>query len=121
MPSYGYSNPRKYISYLDASNLYGWAMSQYLRYSRFKSLNQKAIDKSCLILINSIEENSSIGYILEIDLQYPNQLHELDNDHPLPPKKLETSHNMLSNYCSSIKNKSQIKIGGVNKLVPDLG
>ena len=61
-------NPSKYIMYLDANNLYGWTMSQYLPYSGFKSLNQKEIDKFC---INSTGENSSYRYILEVDLGYP--------------------------------------------------
>ena len=41
--------------------------------------------------------------------------------HPLPPEKLEISHNILSNYCGNIANKYGMKIRGVNKLVPNLG
>ena len=100
--------------YIDASNLYGWAMGQYLRYSGFKWLNQKEIS-DCYW--NSIIENSSIGYILEVDLEYPSELHDLHNDYPLRPEKLEISKNMLSN----IANEYGIKFGGVNKLVPNLG
>ena len=44
----------------------------------------------------------------------------MHNDYPLAPEKLEISHNMLSNYCSSIANKYDIKIDGVNKLVPNI-
>ena len=40
---------------------------------------------------------------------------------PLAPEKLKICHNMLSNYCISIANKYGIKIGGVNKLVSNLG
>ena len=47
-----------------------------------KWLNQKEIRDFCL---NSISENSSIGYILEVDLE----LHELDSDFPLAPEKFE--------------------------------
>ena len=54
-----------YISYLDANNLHGQAMSQYLPYSGFKWLNQKEISDFCL---NSVTENSSIGYILEVNI-----------------------------------------------------
>ena len=62
-----------------------------------------------------------IRYILEVDLQYLDELHELPNDYPFAPEKLEIIQNMLSNYCKNIANKSHIKIGAVNKLVPSLG
>ena len=55
MKSYDDKNPSKYIIYLDASNLYGWEMSQYLPYGGFKWLNQKEVDKFSL---SSIGENS---------------------------------------------------------------
>ena len=92
-------------------------MSQYLPYSRFKWLNQKEISEFCL---NSIIENSSVGYILEVDLEYPSELHELHNDYQLAPEKLEISQSMLSKYCLDIANEYGIKIGGVNKLIPNL-
>ena len=62
--------------------------------------------------------NGSIGYILEVDLEYTSELH---NDYPLAPEKLEISQSMSSNYCFSIANEYGIKIGRVNKLVPNLG
>ena len=93
-------------------------MSQYLPYGGFKWLNEKEIGK---FHVNSIEENSSDGYILEVDLDYPDELHELHNDSPLAPEKLKIGHNMLSNYCGNIANDYGIKIGNVNKLVPNLG
>ena len=79
---------------------------------------KKKIDK---FDVNSVSDNSFDGYILEVDLEYSDELHELHNDYPLSPEKIEISHNMLSTYCSSISNKYDIKIGGVNKLVPNLG
>ena len=93
-------------------------MSQYLPYSGFEWLNQKEISDFCL---NSISENSFIGYILEVDLEYPSELYDLHNDYPLAPEKLEISQNMLPKYCFNIANKYGIKIGGVDKLVPNLG
>ena len=79
MKCYYSSKESKYIAYLGANNLYGYAMSQYLPYSEFKWLNQKEIDR---FDVNSIGENSSIGCILEVDLNYPSDLHELHNDYP---------------------------------------
>ena len=68
MKSYDNSKLSKYVTYLDSNNLCGWAMSQYLPYSKFKWLNKKEIDKFDVNLIN---ENSLDGYILEVDLEYP--------------------------------------------------
>ena len=93
-------------------------MSQYLPHSGFKWLNQKEISDFCL---NTISENSSIGYILEVDLDYPSELHDLHNDFLLAPEKLEIIQILLSKYCFNIANEYGIKIGGVNKLVPNLG
>ena len=103
---------------MDANDLYGWAISQYLPYSGFKWFKQNEIDKFCL---NSIGENSSIGYILEFDLEYPNELHDLHNDYPLVSERLEINHNILLNFCSSIANQDDIKIGDGDKLVSYLG
>ena len=109
----------KYIMYLGANNLYGYPMGQYLPYSGFKWLNQKEIIR---FDVYSIVQNSSISYILEVDFHYPDDLHEMHNDYPLAPDpKLKISQNILPKYCSNIKNEYGIKIGGVNKLVPNLG
>ena len=96
MTDYGSSKKSKYITYIDASNLYGLGTSKYLPYGGFKWLTQKKIDK---FDVNSISENSYDGYILEIDLQYPDELHELHNNYPLTPEKLEISDDMLPDYC----------------------
>ena len=72
MECYDSSKESIYIIYLDANNLYNRAMSQYLPYSGFKWLNKKEISDFCL---NSISENSFIGYILEVDIKYPSELH----------------------------------------------
>ena len=80
-------------------------------------MDKKEISRFCF---NSISENSFVGYILEVDLEYPDKLHNLHNDYLLAPEKLEITQNMLSKYCSDIANKFGIKIGGVNKLVPNL-
>ena len=76
--NYDLTKPSKFITYLDTNNLYGWAMSGYLPYGRFKWL--KNIDG---FDVNSVSEKSPIGYFLEVGLEYPDELHELHNDHPL--------------------------------------
>ena len=108
--------PSKLITYLDMNNLYGWAMNAYLPYERFKWLkNVVGFD------IMSISEKSPIGYIFEVDLEYPGKLHTSHNDYPLAPQKLAISSDMLSDYCKKIADKYEIKVGDVKKLIPNLG
>ena len=69
----------------------------------------------------SINEKSPIGFLLEVDLKYPDKLHELHNDYPLAPKKLAVSSDMLPRYSKKIADKFEIKVGDVEKLIPNLG
>ena len=106
----------KYIMYFEADNLCGWTMSRYLPYGRFEWL--KNVDK---FDVNSISENSLVGYIFEVDFKYPDELHYLHNDYPLAPEKFAIPYNMLSNYCKNIVEECGIKVGDVKKLIPNLG
>ena len=66
---------------------------------------------------NSILEDSSIGFISEVYLEYSDELHYPHNDYPLAP----FSHDMWSNYCKVIAGKYGIKVGGVKELIPNFG
>ena len=86
MKTYDEKAPSKYIMYLDANNLYGWAMSQYLPNGGFRWMTEKQINK---INLSKYSENSKKGLILEVDLAYPEELHDLHNDYPLAPERLK--------------------------------
>ena len=117
MEIYDEKEPSNYIMYLDANNLYGWAMSQYLPTGKFKWLTQKQIDETNLA---KYDEKSKKGLILEVDLEYQKELHEIHNDYPLAPEKVKVSRDMISNYCKTIADKYNISTGLVHKLIPTL-
>ena len=98
------------------NNLYGWAMSGYLPYGGFKWL--KNVDGFDVTLI---VKKSRIDYILEVDLEYPDELHELHNDNPIAPEKLAFCYDMLSNYCKKIADEYGIKVDDVKNFMTSLG
>ena len=98
------------------NNLYGQAISGYLPYDGFKWL--KNVDN---FDVNPISKKSPIGCILEVDLEYPDELHVLHNDYPLDSEKLAIPYDMLSDYCKKIADEYEIKVGDVMKLIPNLG
>ena len=91
-------------------------MSEYLPYEGFKWL--KNVDQFDVM---SIDKKSLTWYLLEVNLEYPNELHELHNDYPLVPEKLAVSSDMFSKYCNKIADKYEIRICDVKKLIPNLG
>ena len=115
MNDYDPKKPSTLTSYLDMNNLYGWAMSEYLLYEGFKGL--KNVDEFDMM---SISEKNPIGYLLKVELKYPDKLNKLHNDYPLAPQKLAVSSDMLSKYCKKIADKYVIKVGDVKKLIPNL-
>ena len=66
------------------------------------------------------KEDSNKGLILEVDLEYPKELHDLHNDYPLAAEKVKVNKDMLSNYCQEIANKFKVSTGLVHKLIPTL-
>ena len=119
LKSTGYDKDQEtnYIMYLDANNLYGWAMSQPLPDSGFVWLSEDEIEE---LDVSNIADDSEEGYILEVDLEYPCSLHERHNDYPLAPEKMVVKTDMLSPYCDQIAGELHLKSASVSKLVPNL-
>ena len=92
MNSFNPNEKTSYLQYLNANNLYGWAMSQALPTGGFKWTKVK------LEKISKLAKLKNKGYLLEVDVKYPKELHDSHNDLPFMCKKL--------------------KINGVEKLVP---
>lgn len=97
MKNYNKDKDSNFLVYLDANNLYGWAMSQSLPYANFSFLNSLELEEFSINLLT--DNNSDIGYILEVDLDYPNHLHKKHNDLPF------CMENMKPPYTRSKQNK----------------
>ena len=76
--------PDRPIMYIDANNLYGWAMSQPLPTGDFKMRNQFECDSDEIKFLMSITADNPIGYTYEVDLYIPENLHDYLSD--LPPE-----------------------------------
>ena len=81
MKGYNPESESSYLMYLDANNLYGWAMSQSLPVSDFKWIPSEDF------ILENYTNNTRKGVILEVDLEYPEELHDLHNDYPLAPER----------------------------------
>ena len=98
MDEYDKNKETNYLQYLDANNLYGWAMSQPLLTGGFRWINCDSWDP--VRLVNMLSNDINYGYLLEVDVEYPRDLHDAHNDIPFTCGKM--------------------KIGGVEKLIPNL-
>ena len=97
MENYDPDKPSTYIQYLDANNLYGWAMSQPLPTGNFKWMKNLTVDTVIKILEKEQarkngghfrSRNPPTGYVFEVDLEYPRKLWRRHNDYPLAPERL---------------------------------
>ena len=99
MKDYNKKELLKYLMYLDANNLYGVGMSEKLPVHSFKWMTNQEIENIFNNRIVQVWEKTPC--ILEVDLEYPEELHDLHNDYPLCPERVECDH-------------------GVKKLIPNL-
>ena len=113
---YDPGQPSSHILYLDANNLYGWAMSQYLPTGGFRWVDD------CQQLAKTIAEqpaDSPEGHILEVDLEYPEDLHNAHNSYPLAPERMVVKKEWMSEYQHNLLGVG-VAPTEVEKLVPNL-
>ena len=86
MKNYNNNEESSYIQYLDANNLYVWAMSKKLPVNGLKWLDNDKINEE---FIKNYNENDKKGYILKVDVKYPQKLHDLHCDLPFLPERMK--------------------------------
>ena len=127
-------DPKKqmsFIKFIDANNLYGWAMSQILPTGGFKWINHRDLlkgqikcgggeDKMTLSdyedVIKNLNVKGDTGYFFEVDLAYPQHIHETHNEFPLAPESMTITKEMLSAYQTKLGDELGVDYGQQEKL-----
>jgi hypothetical protein len=116
MKDYDASKPSSYIMYGDANNLYGEAMSHALPVGKFQDVVPTLENLHNAL---ALDLEGPVGHTVEVDLEYPKELHDLHNAYPLAPERMTVEDSMLSSYAERLGET----LGGTSapKLVPHLG
>ena len=114
--TYDDSQPNRYITYLDANSLYATAQCEPLPVGNFRFLDDDEIEN---FVLESIDADAEVGYIIECDLEYPSDLHEIHNDYPMAPEHLTVNDRMLSPFAVSLLDPGRPWCP-TTKLVPNL-
>ena len=118
-PRYIESDENTKHLYIDANNLYGWAMSQYLPTGEFEKLYfpEEYILEQIVEDLRFIPDNNPHGFFIECDFEYPAEIKEKTENFPLCPYQTKADSNLFSDYMNSVK---QPNYKPTQKLVCDL-
>ena len=105
------SDENKKILYIDANNLYGWAMSQYLPYD-----GKKYVDNVNLEDILNTSDDSEVGFFLEVDLKYPDGIKQKTKNFPFCPKIKFLPRDQFTDFMKKVK---QVSYAKCKKLICD--
>jgi len=127
--SFNPSKPTTWISYIDANNLYGWAMSQYLPIGNYKwEVSRKYLEdnpneqKKYLEKILNTKADAKRGYFLKINTHFPLKTHDYLSDLPPAVENIAVSKDMLCPYTTElVDNLDSRRFSATEKLVPHLG
>ena len=108
MKNYNNNEESSYIQYLDANNLYGWAMSKKSPVNGFRWLDSDKINEINKEFIKNYNENDNKGYIFEVDVRYPKRLHDLHSYLPFLPERMEI--NKCKKLICNLSNKKKYVI-----------
>ena len=102
---YDPSTEEKYLMYFDVNALYSWAMTQYLPFGKFewvKDINKRDFFK--------VSDTSDVGYVLEVDLEYPENIHDDHKDLPLCPEHRAPPGSKFKKLLTTLTNKERYVI-----------
>jgi hypothetical protein len=116
-PGFDITKPATFLAYIDANNLYGWAMCQALPKDNFRWVPPTRF-RNFQRILPKIKPDSKVGYFIECDLDYPAELHDLHNDYPLAVEVLSPKDEWLSPYQKDLLTTR--KLIETDKLVPNL-
>lgn len=102
MKGYNINEPSSYLAYFDANSLYGWAMSESLPLSNYEWCLPEKLDD-----ILRTEDDANHGYYLEVDLEYPIDLHDMHNDYPLCCERLKPHDSKVEKLILNFNDKEK--------------
>ena len=111
MTNYDKSKPSKYLMYLDANALYAHSMTQYLPTGDYEWGNPEDFNEAKIL---KMKHDQKTGYIFDVVLEYPHELHDVHNDYPLAPEIIKVTSDMLSDFQKHPNHKP------FSKLCPNL-
>lgn len=119
------TEPTKWLLYIDENNLYGSALSQRLPHSNFQWIDQETLQTWTTDTILQFDENADIGYLCEVDLEYPASLHDYTSDLPFAPERRQPDWNQFPPYmrqfwkeiCAQREQTFSINYTSSNKLL----
>jgi hypothetical protein len=114
---YDPDKPSSYIFYLDANNLYGWAMSEPLPCGEFVWMTPEECEEVDWRTLD--DGDSDYGYFVECDFHYPDSLHDEHNDYPFAPERLVVEERLLSEQQLGIREQYTISHNSYAKLIPN--
>ena len=105
MSSYATSEESSYLMHFDVNNLYGWAMCQPLPYAKFQW-----VEDAANFYVSSIGVDSPTGYIFEVDLKYPQRLHDIHADLPFCPRRAKPPGSIQDKLLATVYDKQRYVI-----------
>ena len=99
---FNHEEPSDFLQYLDANNLYGWAMSQLLPTRGFRWVDVGPND------IHELPKCKNKGYLLEVHVKYPKELNNLHNNLPFMCEKMKI--NFAEKLVPNLNNKKNYVI-----------